>query len=77
MGSAPAPGAANGALAVRNASLGIDVLNRPHAFCSARGAPNGSRRRLPSPSLNGYGLPHFKTLARLREHPLVQGPMHN
>ena len=27
---------------------------RPHAFCSARGAPNGSRRRLPSPSLNRY-----------------------
>ena len=50
MGSAPAPGAANGALAVRNASLGIDALKRPHAFCSARGAPNCARGgRAPHP----------------------------
>ena len=54
MGSAHAPGAANGALAVRNPSLGITVLKRPHAFCSARRRAEQQPRRLPSPSPHRY-----------------------
>ena len=58
MGSAPASGATNGALAVRTRAYGSHGSDARTPFVRREGATNGSRWRLPSPSLTNAVCSH-------------------